>query len=217
MDEIREILPPFRIDEYWRNPTVQSQIYCLVNINGFFDISKLLLRRQSDVKSDRILLSSHYYSTLHSAILGSNLLGPRIVIGDSRVVFESLRLPNLVLKIERRELAHRSPSFANIGEWNTWRMWENTERRRWLAPIICIDEWGTALVQTSTRPVPDEIWYKTQVPVGFSDGPWQRNFGLLGSRLVCHDYASFGRKDRAGDPWELRPVRPGLAEVEPAP
>lgn len=111
----------------------------------------------------------------------------------SRVVYDSLVLPNCVIKIEEE-----SGFFQNIIEWETWNRVNYTEHSRWFAQCKWISSNGSVLIMERTRPAsPTEL--PDRLPVFLSDFK-QANFGMVQSQtreggkgqdwFVCHDYGT---------------------------
>lgn len=97
-------------------------------------------------------------------------------------------------KVIKYELS--SGKFANIAEYNIWKhLKENCHpAMKWFAPCTAISPNGVWLVQERTTPVPIEILRKEvpRVPAYCTDLKAQ-NWGRLGKRIVCHDYAELNK------------------------
>ena len=109
--------------------------------------------------------------------------GNEIGRGIARTVYACDVAPNLVVKIE-----DGSQSFQNVLEWEFWQHWkDDRDVARWLAPCEKISSCGTVLLQSRTGPCPKDR-YPKDMPKFLTDLKYS-NFGLIGRRLVCHDYA----------------------------
>ena len=125
--------------------------------------------------------------------------GERIGRGISRAVYEYRIDPTLVIKIE---LA--SQRFQNMQEWENWRTWRETPGvARWLAPCVDISPCGIVMLQKRTRPLEQDELPKT-LPAFLTDTKIH-NFGILGGKVVCHDYAllvsSLSHRQRKAHWW----------------
>lgn len=109
-------------------------------------------------------------------------VGEELGYGAARKVYSLVGHPDLVLKIEFTQ-----ETFQNVMEWQLWNELQFTEYGRWLAPCRRISPCGTVLIQERTEPLPD-VYALTHVPEWLGDLK-EENFGLIGGRLVCHDYA----------------------------
>lgn len=119
--------------------------------------------------------------------------------GAARAVYECTIRPDLVVKIEAP-----SQSFQNALEWEFWRRtYKLKDVRRWLAPCVSISACGSVLLQERTTPIP-EGKYPEKLPKFLTDIK-RVNFGRLGRRTVCHDYAivvaEFSLTMRKADWW----------------
>lgn len=108
--------------------------------------------------------------------------GDFISSGTFRDVYEYKQNPMLVIKVDR------SNTFENIAENLTWcHVSHNKKVARWFAPIHGISATGRIILQERTQLYdPTKNW---RIP-DFFDDLQQCNFGLLGGKLVCHDYAN---------------------------
>ena len=103
--------------------------------------------------------------------------------GISRVVYACDINPDWVVKVE--EDAGR---FQNIVEWKIWQEAKDLPARRWLAPCLYISPNGSVLIQARTTPArPRE--YSDRMPAFLTDFK-RLNYGMIGRRLVCHDYGT---------------------------
>lgn len=121
------------------------------------------------------------------------LCNERIGYGMSRQVFDSLVLPDCVIKIER------DPGrFQNVMEWEAWNRIQYTKHSRWFAACKWISPNGRVLVMEKThRPGPDQ--FPARLPVYFTDTK-RSNYGMSmlpdpktgkpAQRFVCHDYGT---------------------------
>lgn len=109
--------------------------------------------------------------------------GDLIGSGVARTVYECTVRLDLVIKIEVP-----SHSFQNIREWEFW-LWSHRQKeiRRWLAPCVAISPCGSVLLQERTTLIPEK-GYPKKLPKFLTDTK-RDNFGLLGKRVVSHDYA----------------------------
>lgn len=125
---------------------------------------------------------SEYFDSTISRDLLSLVCGRELGSGLARVVFECRLDPSLVIKVETR-----SQSFQNAMEWEIWSELEDVpELSRWLAPCKLISACGTVLAMARTHPLAHRQ-YPDRMPSFLTDTK-RSNFGMLGRRLVCHDY-----------------------------
>lgn len=111
------------------------------------------------------------------------MTGPLLGSGCYRKVFALNHNPSLVVKVEQEE-----GCFHNVREWDTWQTLQSAPKWNvWLAPCVAISPGGKYLLQVRTDPVRlNELPEK--VPAMFTDRK-VGNWGRLGKRFVCHDYA----------------------------
>lgn len=111
-------------------------------------------------------------------------VGAMIAEGNSRSVFEFRLNPKLVIKIDR------SSHFDNIAEWDIWHGMKDKhhEAARFLAPCVNISSCGRVMLQERTKPINREQ-LPDKIPSFLEDYKIQ-NWGLIGKRPVCHDYAN---------------------------
>jgi len=110
--------------------------------------------------------------------------GDLIGEGIARRVYQHALDPNLVVKIE-----DRARSFQNVFEWQVWdRVREAKGIAAWFAPCEAISPCGAILIQRRTAAA-RESEHPARVPTFFTDLK-RSNWGLIGKRLVCHDYGS---------------------------
>lgn len=125
------------------------------------------------------------------------LCNERIGQGMSRTVYDSLLLPDCVIKVE--DSAQR---FQNIIEWETWKSAKWNDAHTWLAECRWISGDGSILIMEKTRPAgPHEV--PAKVPAFLTDFK-RTNFGMVKTtftkgpkkgqrgpdRFVCHDYGT---------------------------
>ncbi len=120
--------------------------------------------------------------------------------GEFRIVYEHAHRDDLVLKFEPH-----SQSFQNISEWDFWNYNKDDKRvARWLAPCEFISPCGTILAMKKTTE-PEKSDYPNTVP-GFLTDLKRKNFGMLDSRLVAHDYGLYNvdtpTKRKKANWWE---------------
>ncbi len=116
------------------------------------------------------------------------LCGEKIGSGIHRDVYECrLKLP-YVVKVERHE--HRDRSFANVLEYEFWRLNEDYRKvADWLAPCVELSPDGRIMLQYRVDPLPQDYRLPERVPFFLNDIK-RTNFGLFEGRLVTHDYSS---------------------------
>lgn len=116
-------------------------------------------------------------------------VGDLIGSGVGRKVYAMRNDPTVVLKVEMG-----GRSFQNVIEWETWKEAEalkagDGRAYRWLAPCRDISSDGTLLIMERTRQ-PTEAQFPKLMPAWMTDFK-RANFGLIGSRIVAHDYGLF--------------------------
>lgn len=111
--------------------------------------------------------------------------------GMSRVVFSLRHAPDKVVKIESYAHFH-----YNVLEGSVWGDLSDTPLAKWLAPVHYLSACGSVMVQSRTTPPPPTYKWPEKIPIFFTDTK-KGNFGLIGRKLVCHDYA-INRMDRYG-------------------
>lgn len=109
--------------------------------------------------------------------------GDLIGEGVYRRVFNCALDPSLVIKVETT-----TGNFANVAEWNTWTNWQHClSVADWLAPCVSISPNGLFMLQRKTTPLNmDRL--PSHLPRFLTDRKTS-NYGMLGKRVVCHDYA----------------------------
>jgi len=113
------------------------------------------------------------------------LCGDKLGEGYSREVFSCTLRPDLVVKVEASETRR----FANIHEMKFWD--DNYYRKKisaWLAPCEYLSPDGRLLLQKRCDPIPSSMKMPSKVPSFLADVK-RENFGLLGKKIVCFDYA----------------------------
>lgn len=126
----------------------------------------------------------------------TSVLGKELGEGIGRRVFESNwenGSAKFVIKVE-----DCSPGlFQNVNEWTTWAHVKGSKWARHFAPCEWISSCGSVLIMRRTAP---PLKFPPKMPVFLSDFK-RANYGMLGGRLVCHDYGtnvlmSYGLTDR---------------------
>lgn len=125
-------------------------------------------------------------------------LGDKLSGGNFRDVYVHTLNQELVLKIEyghERKDNHESlmdNKFCNIQEYLLWNEIEGLKGKlawvkEWFAPIEWISPGGHVLCMQRTHPMPEK-----GRPEMIPDFLWdvkKENFGWIGDKFVCHDYA----------------------------
>lgn len=111
------------------------------------------------------------------------LCGERLGAGIHREVFVYKPDPKYVMKI-----APDAPE-ANVLEAHIWDMVADTNIAKWFARCHMVSTSGVFLLQERVERRP-QAEYPKHVPVFFGDLKY-KNFGWIGGRLVCCDYAGF--------------------------
>jgi len=117
-------------------------------------------------------------------------IGGIIAEGCSRSVFDFNLNPNWVVKIDR------SGQFNNVSEWDIWHsVKEYTGYSKFLAPCHHLSQCGRVLIQQKTYPITGDL--PVDIPSFIADVKID-NWGMIGDRVVCHDYANhnFFNKDK---------------------
>lgn len=125
------------------------------------------------------------------------LKGEKIGAGMSRVVWSSPIWPDCVIKIED-SVAH----FQNVIEWQTWQEVKDTPYAKWFAPCRWISHSGSILIMEKTKPAPDKS-YPDRMPKFLCDFK-KTNYGMLGNRLVCHDYGLLLMRGLTPAMWKVK-------------
>lgn len=117
-------------------------------------------------------------------------IGDIIGEGYSRVVYEWLPDPTLVLKVARDDNMYKGIA-SNIAE---FELWERVafgsyyeEAKEWLAPVNMISKDGRCMLMAKTESLRASELPK-KVPCWMTDIK-QDNVGLFEGRIVFHDYA----------------------------
>ncbi len=118
----------------------------------------------------------------------SSLLGPPIGQGTYRTVYEYALDPRLVIKVQ----SNQDEAPCNMWEYEIWNeakwLTGNLEWiKNFLAPVHWISPGGMLLLMRRTEKRPNKKLPK-YVPDFMTDIK-EENFGWMGSRFVCHDYA----------------------------
>ena len=109
--------------------------------------------------------------------------GKKIGEGCYRTVYEFKLDSRWVVKIEGE-----NTEWCNITEWMNW--WNNktwTNLTNFLAPCLFISSGGHILIQRKVKKKHIK-YYPSEIPSLFTDRKYG-NFGWIGKRFVCHDYA----------------------------
>lgn len=115
------------------------------------------------------------------------LCGDKIGEGIHRTVYECRIRPDLVVKVENADFRY----FANILEHKFWSDHQYYDKvARWLAPCETLSPDGRVSLQKRADPLRSTDTLPEKVP-GFLTDLKRENFGWLGGRLVCLDYAMF--------------------------
>lgn len=106
--------------------------------------------------------------------------------GQFRDVFAMRFDPSKVVKIER----NAQERWCNVLEWTMWQDWKDCDKiAKWLAPCHHLSEGGHVLIMDRTSaPSEDGRELPKQMPRFLTDLK-PSNYGFIGKRLVCHDYA----------------------------
>lgn len=110
-------------------------------------------------------------------------LGSLIGRGKQRWVYAHRDDPEIVVKLLRPEWQRVN---SNAAEWRNWRRIRETEYAPHFAPCLGI---GTAWL-TMRRCEPLGKGATGWIPDICRDDPSRHNFGILGGRIVCVDYAN---------------------------
>lgn len=153
---------------------------------------------------------SHYldWDTLTRMEIIYAFLGEKLASGCFRDVWTCRSDPTVVVKIEKAEQA---PSFDNVLEWKIWQECQHdADIALWLAPCVSISPGGRVLVMKRTQKVtPAELALALpRVPRFFHD-VHSNNWGRIGTRYVCHDYAFNEVDDEYSAPclWKSKRVK----------
>ena len=115
--------------------------------------------------------------------------GGFIASGVYRTVYRCRIDDSLVIKIEKS-----GGLFCNVNEWKMWELAQYDPISKWLAPCVAISPRGTVLLQKRTTPASK---FPAKIPIQLGD-THRGNYGMLGSRFVCHDYGG-GRTTLLGN------------------
>lgn len=123
-------------------------------------------------------------------------LGEKLGQGIHRQVFEHALDRKLVIKVESH-----ARCFANVREWDVWMNIQFApDLARWFAPVVGISDNGNVLLQRRTKPIKE---LPAELPNFFTDIK-PENFGRLGDRIVCHDYALQLLISRGFNGWKMK-------------
>lgn len=111
-----------------------------------------------------------------------------IARGTYRDVFECRLNPAWVVKVEIDKGDWRS--FMNVKEYHFWD-WNKDYKKvsDWLAPCHFLSPDGRILIQSKVKMAKEHDPLPEKIPAFFTDLKPQ-NFGWLGERFVCLDYAT---------------------------
>jgi hypothetical protein len=113
------------------------------------------------------------------------MVGDILGAGEFRIVYNHMHRTDLVLKFEPN-----AQCFQNIAEWEFWHdNKKNKKVAQWLAPCEYISPCGIVLAMKKTTK-PQLIDYPKRVPEFLTDLK-RTNFGMLGGRMVAHDYGLY--------------------------
>lgn len=156
-----------------------------------------------DFKKPLINDPYEYFDTTIAQEFFRTMLKDRLDHGMSRSVFSVRHDENIVVKFEVS-----AGFFQNVQEWEMSKRLENSPMVRWIAPCISISGYGSVLIQARTTKPPADYKWPLRIPSWFTDTK-KSNFGLLGGRLVCHDYAinrtvngAFTKRMTKADWWD---------------
>lgn len=125
-----------------------------------------------------------YFTTTISRDLLDLICGKLLGSGLGRQVFEFSPDPTKVIKIEMS-----SRSFQNVIEWETWKDLKDSPSGKFLAPCHSIAPCGTILIMERTHKPHVNFKWPERMPSFLTDFK-RTNYGLIGKRLVCHDYGT---------------------------
>lgn len=121
-------------------------------------------------------------SNLPTTDLVLALTGEPVGLGSTRKVFEVKDFPRYVVKIEMGTY-----NWQNILEWENWQMWRDYEPvAKYLAPCRFISKYGDVIIQDRVK---HEGQYPEKLPEFLTDIK-KTNFGFIGKKFVCCDYAT---------------------------
>lgn len=112
----------------------------------------------------------------------SMCIGDFLGSGSYRKTFVYDLDPSKVIKFETG-----AGDFENVMEWKAWERLKDSNLRTWLAPCRFISPSGSVLIQDRTYEPPPTYKWPGKLPAFMTDLK-HSNFGLIGKRLVCHDY-----------------------------
>lgn len=131
---------------------------------------------------------NHLVDTIHSLPTTARdtaglFFGKILGSGMSRIVYQHIGDPTLVLKVESG-----GNRFQNVLEWEVWQTVKDTKFAKWFAPCIDISANGIILVQKKADIIPKNQ-YPKKIPRFFMDTKYE-NFGMIGKQFVCFDYGT---------------------------
>ena len=109
------------------------------------------------------------------------LCGKLLGNGVHRTVFENAFDSSLVVKISNSPNGIR----ANYAEYEIWQEIQSSKYKRYFAKVKEMSGYGSILIADY---VPDLPIGKYKIPSFFADLK-RENFGLVGTQVVCRDYA----------------------------
>lgn len=113
------------------------------------------------------------------------LCGDKIGEGIHRTVYRCRIRDDLVVKVENGDCRY----FANVMEDKFHADHSHYDKvMRWLAPCEYLSPDGRILLQRRTQPLRDNDKLPDKIPAFLTDIK-RENFGWLGGKMVCHDYA----------------------------
>lgn len=119
-------------------------------------------------------ISSDFFDLMCGEYLGG---------GCGREVYVCRVDPDFVVKIETGV-----GRFQNPMEWRVWQEMCDKPEGNWLAPCVSISPNGAVLIQRRTDPLRKREMKKYPKLPNFLGDIKMDNFGILGGKLVCHDY-----------------------------
>lgn len=110
----------------------------------------------------------------------SMIVGDKLGEGIDRVTYVWPTDPTKVVKFQVGQYY-----FQNHLEYTIWCRVKDTEHAKWFAPCYGCSANGMVLLQKRTRPLPKNL--PLEMPAFLTDFS-RRNYGMIGNRIVCHDY-----------------------------
>lgn len=119
-----------------------------------------------------------------------SMLGEKLGTGCYRSTYVFNLNRDFVIKVEPLN------THCNMAEWLFWQEIhkEDSDLKNWFAPVRWISPNGRLLVMQKTNQYPKNknLTRPTKIPEIMNDVKWD-NYGWIGNRFVCHDYASFSK------------------------